>query len=104
MALDLSIIGLAGKAYVSFLRGLIPKAHALIRHTALQELSLALVGEARMSELHKQFMNLSGPTDVLTFPLEHDGRGRVIAGEVVVCVPVARRQASLRHVPIAQEL
>jgi probable rRNA maturation factor len=46
-----------------------------------------------MSKLHAQFMGIEGPTDVLTFPLEDDARGRVTAGEVVVCVPEARRRA-----------
>jgi probable rRNA maturation factor len=59
----------------------------------LRELSLALVGDRRMSELHVQFMDVAGPTDVLTFPLDADARGRVTAGEVVVCVPEARRRA-----------
>ena len=59
----------------------------------LAELSLALVGDRRMSALHEQFLNLPGPTDVLTFPLETDRRGRPLSGEVVVCVPEARRRA-----------
>lgn len=57
-----------------------------------------------MSALHVQFMDIPGPTDVLTFPLELDARGRVQDGEVVVCVPEARRQASRRGIPIEREL
>lgn len=68
------------------------------------ELSLALVGDRRMSQLHQQFMNLPNPTDVLTFPLEQDRRGDVLAGEVVVCVPEARRQARVRGVAVEREL
>jgi len=53
-----------------------------------------------MSDLHEEFMGISGPTDVLTFPLESDERGRVTSGEVVVCVPEARRRArELRSEP-----
>ena len=50
---------------------------------------LALVGDARMSALHEQFMGIEGPTDVLTFPIDHDPAGRVTSGEVIVCVPRA---------------
>ncbi len=70
----------------------------------LAELSLALVNDLRMSQLHQRFMNISGPTDVLTFELERDRRGRVTAGEVVVCVPEARRQAKARGTELRMEL
>jgi probable rRNA maturation factor len=36
---------------------------------------------------------------VLTFPVDSDARGRVTAGEVVVCIPEARRQAKARRIP-----
>jgi rRNA maturation RNase YbeY len=38
-------------------------------------------------------MGIATPTDVLTFELEHDARGGCTGGEVVICVPQARRQA-----------
>ena len=72
--------------------------------SALVELSVALVNDARMSQLHERFMGIEGPTDVLTFELEHDARGRVTAGEVVVCVPEARRQARHRGIELRMEL
>jgi len=70
----------------------------------LQEMSIALVGDARMSQLHEQFMGVAGPTDVLTFELDHDARGRVTSGEVVVCVPQARREARKRGIDLQLEL
>ena len=78
-------------------------AHGLLK-PPLRELSIALVSDSRMSSLHKQFMNIPGPTDVLTFPLEFDSRGRETSGEVVICVPEARRQARLRGTRVDQEL
>jgi probable rRNA maturation factor len=57
-----------------------------------------------MAELHEQFLHITGPTDVLTFPLETDSLGRVTAGEVVVCVPEARRRARVEGVPVEREL
>ena len=70
----------------------------------LTEMSVALVGDARMSELHEQFMGIAGPTDVLTFPLETDARGQVTEGEVVICVTEARRRAPEHGVPLEHEL
>lgn len=71
----------------------------------LAELSIALVGEKRMQELHKRFMDIDSPTDVLTFPLETDRRGRPISGEVVICVPVAlKRSRDVRTRPANEVL
>ena len=85
------------------LRRKLPAAHIMIS-SPLRELSLALVGDARMSQLQKQFMGIPGPTDVLTFPLELDARGRTLSGEVVVCVPEARRQARARGTDAGREV
>ena len=49
-------------------------------------------------------MGIAGPTDVLTFPLDLDVRGRPVAGEVVVCVSEARRRAKEHGVPLEREL
>jgi probable rRNA maturation factor len=70
----------------------------------LNEFSLALVTDRRMSDLHEEFMGIRGPTDVLTFPIDHDRRGRVTSGEVVVCVPEAQRQARERGIRLQSEL
>jgi rRNA maturation RNase YbeY len=88
----LAISADAGREFVAFLRKMLPRARKLVRGP-LSELSLAIVGSRRMAELHQRFMGLAGPTDVLTFELEHDRRGRVTSGEVVICLPVARKQA-----------
>ena len=76
----------------------------LVVTRSLQGLSLVLVGDRRMSDLHAQFMGIAGPTDVLTFPLDQDARGRVTSGEVYVCVPEATRQARARKIPLRLEL
>src|SRR6478752_5885854 len=90
--LMLQINAATGARHVPFLRRHLGGAHAILK-PALDEMSLALVGDARMAKLHAQFMGIAGPTDVLTFPLDEDARGRVTSGEVVVCVPEARRRA-----------
>ena len=49
-------------------------------------------------------MNIAGPTDVLTFPLDEDAHGDAITGEVYICVPEARRQSKIRRSDIKIEL
>ena len=58
------------------------------------ELSLSLVGEPEIAELHERFMHEPGPTDVLTFPLDPDDRtedGTRVLGDVVIAPAVAAR-------------
>ena len=55
---------------------------------------------AESAELHQRFMNLSGPTDVLSFPpeeMEHaseDGAMPRALGDVVIAWPVACAQST----------
>lgn len=66
-------------------------------------LSIALVDDATMSELHGRYMNLPEPTDVLTFDLsDEDSEG--LDGEIVVCVDVAAREAAGRGHSLADEV
>ena len=100
---DLTVTAAAGKAYAAGLRRMLPKARPLVGG-AVREFSVAIVGDSKMAELHEQFMGIAGPTDVLTFEMEHDGRGRVTAGEVIVNVHEAARRAREHGVGVADEL
>jgi probable rRNA maturation factor len=102
-ALRLTIHAATGRQYIRFLRKHLLAAHRQIR-PALAELSVALVGDTRMSSLHQQFMGIAGPTDVLTFPLEFDASNCATAGEIVICVPQAIRQAQDRKTRADREL
>jgi probable rRNA maturation factor len=56
------------------------------------ELSISFVDEAEMTGLHERYMNESGPTDVLSFPLEDEMDGDMrLLGDVVVAPAVAAR-------------
>ena len=64
------------------------------------DLSILLVGTDVMSELHVQWMDEPGPTDVLSFPMDElrpGSDGEVsppgLLGDVVLCPEVAARQA-----------
>ncbi len=101
--LVLDLHATTGKRFIPFLRLHLPAAHAIL-DPPLAELSLALVGDARMAQLHEQFLGIPGPTDVLTFPLDTDHYGRPTSGEVVVCVPEAGRRAKELGNPVEREL
>src|SRR5580700_9902011 len=92
LSFKLGITARQGKRFVPFLQKHLSAARKLVK-ADLQDLSLALVGDAEMSEIHQYFLGIAKPTDVLSFELEYNSKDRVTAGEVVVCIPQARRQA-----------
>ncbi|WP_037906728.1 rRNA maturation RNase YbeY [Actinacidiphila yeochonensis] len=65
----------------------------------LSELSVILVDEAAMEQLHIQWMDLPGPTDVMSFPMDELRPGKEdeepvqgLLGDIVLCPEVAKRQ------------
>jgi probable rRNA maturation factor len=64
------------------------------------ELCIKLVDEPTIAELNEQWMEKTGPTDVLAFPMDELRPGLVneepeegILGDIMVCPAVAERQA-----------
>lgn len=64
------------------------------------ELAVMLVDEAAMEQLHLQWMEEPGPTDVLSFPMDELRPGRDgelsaegVLGDLVLCPSVAAEQA-----------
>ena len=60
------------------------------------ELNIRIVAEEEMSELHVKWMDLPGPTDVMSFPMDElkpnsksDGPGLV--GDIVLCPAFAEK-------------
>lgn len=72
---------------------LIMAAKAVLEGEGVQraQLSLAVVDEATMARLNRQFLDHEGPTDVLSFPFSRSPTA--VEGEVVVCADVAARAA-----------
>jgi probable rRNA maturation factor len=95
----------------SLLAGLARHVLDDMRVHPLAELSVLLVDEPAMTELHVRWMGEDGPTDVLAFPMDelrlpqpgsaahgdHGARevedGQALLGDVVICPQVARAQA-----------
>jgi probable rRNA maturation factor len=66
------------------------------------EISLALVSDATIERLNREYLSREGTTDVISFPLEQPGAPLV--GDVYVCVPQAERQAAELGIPLREEL
>ena len=79
----------------------------------MAELSILLVDTAAMEQLHIQWMDEPGPTDVLSFPMDELRPARAeddnepvpgLLGDVVLCPEVAERQAKDAGHATAEEL
>jgi probable rRNA maturation factor len=62
--------------------------------TKLREIFVLIVSDRRISALHEQFLNKTGPTDVITF--SH--------GEIFIGAETARRHARQFRNPLTREL
>ena len=77
------------------------------------ELSMVLLDTAAMADLHMRWMDLPGPTDVMSFPmdeLEPGGRpdapepGPAMLGDIALCPQFAAEQATAAGHSLGQEL
>jgi probable rRNA maturation factor len=75
------------------------------------ELAILLVDEGAMEQLHVQWMDEPGPTDVLSFPMDELRPGTEdrptapgLLGDVVLCPQVAESQAKEAGHPLLDEL
>jgi probable rRNA maturation factor len=60
------------------------------------EIGLALVDDRRIADVHRRWLGIAGPTDVITFDLTAGGGPRASAaltGDIVVSAETARRMA-----------
>jgi len=63
------------------------------------EVTVALVDDVRLQGLHRQFMGIDEPTDIMTFPATEEAAG-IQGGELVISVDHARTQAGVwGHTP-----
>jgi probable rRNA maturation factor len=56
------------------------------------EITVALVDDARLQSLHRDFMGIDTPTDIMTFPADEPA-GETQGGELVISVDHAVTQA-----------
>jgi len=61
------------------------------------ELSIVLVGQARIRKLNKKYRRKNRSTDVLSFTYDD-------SGEIVICLPEVKKNAKKFHSPLQKEL
>jgi probable rRNA maturation factor len=57
------------------------------------EISIAIVDDARMHQLNRQYLQHDYPTDVLSFVLERDEAEKSLDGEIIASADFAAREA-----------
>lgn len=76
--------------------------HAVLQYEEFPydaEISVSFVDNAGIRELNKKYRNNDSETDVLSFPLGHDGRydkneeGAALLGDIVISIEKAQEQA-----------
>ncbi len=77
------------------------------------QLAIALVDAGRMAELNLEYMGKSGPTDVLSFPIEDFSEGigdidengpPLLLGDILICPAVVRVNADASGVAFEDEM
>ena len=77
-------------------RGLLTHSLSQLKLNPECEVNLVFVDENEMTELHIKWMDESGPTDVLSFPMDMPASegDAVTLGDIVIAPSVAARQAT----------
>ena len=65
--------------------------------------SVVFVDDAEIQEMHRDYMQIDEPTDIMTFPSDPDFDG-VVGGDLVISVDTARLQAPDHNQSTSQEL
>ena len=70
------------------------------------EISLTFVGVQEMEELHIKWMDETGPTDVLSFPMDMpESKGEVVTlGDIVIAPAIAAAQAQSAGHSVEEEI
>jgi len=72
---------------------------------AAGDISVAVVGRRKITQLNRRYFNRAETTDVIAFPLQDDvHEDRNYLGEVVVCSDVAADEAEVRGLDPTREL
>ena len=82
----------------NFFRDILGKSVKTLKLKGKLELSVNLVGEAKIKELSKKHRHKNKPTDVLSFPV---GNGN---GDIFICLSIAKNKAKRENVSIERKL
>jgi probable rRNA maturation factor len=88
------------------IRDVVAKALRLQGYRNLPDISVALVDDAYIQVLNREYRGVDQPTDVLAFPLETEEHGNEepALGDIVISVERARDQARQFKHPLRREV
>lgn len=66
--------------------------------------TIRLAGSAEVRGLNRKYRNIDHATDVLSFPLGEKLPGGLYAGDVLICMPIAEKQARQNSHSLEKEL
>lgn len=81
-----------------------------MRVSTQSDLTILFVDPEPIAEMHEHWMNLEGPTDVMSFPMDElrpgDGKTLMegVLGDIVICPWVAAQQAAAAGHGVLQEM
>ena len=67
-------------------------------------ISIAFVGRTAITRMNRQYLQHSGPTDVISFGMGRETPTMPAIGDVYICPEVAARNARSHGVPLHEEL
>ncbi len=106
--MDVWITNLQHKVSIetSFIRDVVMSALRIEGHPRPPDVSVALVDDAYIRVLNREYRGVDQPTDVLAFPMEGPGsaRGEPALGDIVISLERAREQARQFKHPIRREV
>lgn len=82
----------------SFFKKVLEKGMVILKLNKKLELSVNLVGEAKIKNLNKKYRKKDKSTDVLSFPLG-DGNG-----DIFICLSIAKKEAKRENISIQAKL
>ena len=90
----------------SFVRDVVMSALRIAGYPQPPDVSVALVDDAYIQVLNREYRGVDQPTDVLAFPMEGDsgGSGEPALGDIVISLERARDQARQFKHPIRREV
>jgi|SRR3989344_4458032 len=82
----------------SFFKKILEKGYEILNLKNKLELSVNIIGEAKIKSLNKKYRDKDKTTDVLSFPL---GGGN---GDIFICLSIAKKQAKSENMSIEKKL
>lgn len=84
---------------------LFPIAKKLIKEQNIKgDIAIKFGNEDESRKLNSNYRKVDNPTDVLSFPFNEELQGSLYLGDILICYPIAFKQAEDAFIPVMQEI